>query len=167
MERRHVEEVRTRGRSLTGYAARFGSEARIGNYTETIAHGAFRDSLGRDILALSDHDPAKVLARTKSGTLELREDDMGLFYNIQVPDTQAGRDVLALAERGDLGGMSFGFTAEDENWEGRKRELRKVRLHEISVVSAWPAYPETSVSARSKTPRRNARQMYLETLWRS
>ena len=62
--------------------------------------------------------------------------------------------MLALAESRNLGGMSFGFTVKEENWRGTKRELRSVNLLEISVVSAWPAYPETSVIARARPPLR-------------
>ena len=66
--------------------------------------------------------------------------------------------MLALAERGDLGGMSFGFTVTEngERWAGNRRELRSVNLVEISVVSAWPAYPDTVVLARAKTPNSEA-----------
>jgi HK97 family phage prohead protease len=111
LERRAVVELRRADRKLEGYAARFNTEARIGDFTETIRAGAFAESLrsGNDILALVDHDAAKVLARTKSGNLRLSEDSAGLQFELTVPDTTAGRDVLALAERGDLGGMSFGF----------------------------------------------------------
>ncbi len=151
--RSFVSEIRAQGRRLQGYAATFGIEARIGGrFTETIAQGAFSQSLSdaKDILALVDHDPSKVLARTRSGTLVLNEDATGLAFDIQVPDTQAGRDILALASRGDLGGMSFGFQALDEEINGDHRVLRNVILHEISVVSAWPAYEGTSISARSR-----------------
>lgn len=168
MEKRQAAEVRVAGRKLTGYAARFNTEARIGHFSEVIRPGAFAASLkGRDILALVDHDPTRLLARTRTGTLELREDAEGLAFTIQLPDTQAGRDVLTLAERGDLGGMSFGFTVEKdgERWDGNRRELRAVTLHEISVVSAWPAYEGTSVAARSKPgPRLTLARLYLETL---
>ncbi len=121
---------------------------------ETISPGAFSASLraSGDILALVDHDPARVLARTRSGTLRLSEDANGLAFDLDLPDTQAGRDVLALAERGDLGGMSFGFTATDEDRDGDRRELRAVELFEISVVAAWPAYDGTIVNARSALP---------------
>lgn len=145
-------ECRAKGRRLSGYAALFGTEARIADaFTEIVVRGAFSASLagGSDVLALVDHDPAKVLARTRSGSLRLSEDARGLAFDLDVPDTQAGRDVLALAERGDLGGMSFGFTVTDEARDGDRRELRAVRLHEISVVSAWPAYDGTEVSARA------------------
>lgn len=145
------------GRKLTGYAAVFGQEARIADFSETIAPGAFRSSLAAkaDILALADHDPKRVLARTKSGTLRLQEDERGLKFELDVPDTSAGRDVLALAARGDLGGMSFGFHVPDggDEWRGDKRTLRNVVLKEVSVVSAWPAYDGTSVSARARQNR--------------
>lgn len=150
-------ELRAAGRRLEGYAATFGTEARIADFAETIAPGAFRASLatGGDILALVDHHPTRLLARTRSGSLRLSEDSKGLAFEIDAPDTQSGRDVLALAERGDLGGMSFAFTVPPggDRWEGRKRELRAVNLREISVVSSWPAYAGTSVQARSAAPR--------------
>ncbi|KPH80566.1 HK97 family phage prohead protease [Bosea vaviloviae] len=145
-------EIRAKGRRLEGYAATFGNPAEIGGrFVETIARGAFAATLSSrgDILALVDHDPGRVLARTRSGTLRLSEDSKGLAFALDVPDTSHGRDVLALAERGDLGGMSFGFTAIDEHRDGDRRELRAVELHEISVVLAWPAYDGTIIQARS------------------
>ncbi|MBO1038185.1 HK97 family phage prohead protease [Brucella pituitosa] len=151
-KRGFVAEIRSKGRRLEGYAATFGNPAIIGGrFTETIAKGAFSGSIRSrsDVLALVDHDPGHVLARTRSGTLRLSEDTRGLAFDLDLPDTQAGRDVLALAERGDLGGMSFGFTALDEQRDGDRRELRAVELHEISVVLAWPAYDGTIIQARS------------------
>lgn len=145
-------ELRTKGKRLEGYAATFNTETRIGGaFIETIAPGAFAASIasGSDILALVDHDPGRVLGRTRSKTLRLMEDTKGLAFDLDLPDTQAGRDVLTLAERGDLGGMSFGFRAIEAPRHGDRRELRRVELFEISVVSAWPAYPETEVQARS------------------
>lgn len=145
-------EIRAKGRRLEGYAATFSKPASIGGrFTETIAPGAFAGSLRSrgDILALVDHDPGRVLARTRSGTLRLSEDSRGLAFDLDIPDTVAGRDVLALAERGDVGGMSFGFTALDEKRDGERRELRAVELHEISVVLAWPAYDGTVIQARA------------------
>lgn len=146
-------ELRAKGRRVEGYAATFNTETRIADdWRKSIAPGAFTASLasGRDVLALVDHDATRVLGRTRSGSLRLSEDSRGLAFEIDMPDTQPGRDVLALAERGDLGGMSFGFIARDEHRDGDRRELRAVELLEISVVSAWPAYPGTLVQARSQ-----------------
>jgi HK97 family phage prohead protease len=162
-------EIRARGRRLEGYAAVFGSEAKIGDFTEVIAPGAFNRSLQQnDIVAMVDHDVAKVLARTRSRTLRLAEDAHGLAFDLDVPSTTSGNDVLALARRGDLGGMSFGFLAVEEDWTGNKRTLHEVDLREISVVQSWPAYPETKVVVRRKSQIHSFRlvhlRRYLETL---
>ena len=151
VERRAFPEIRAVGRRLEGYAATFGSEARMGTFVETIEPGAFATAIGGDVLALLDHDTGKVLGRTRSGTLRLSEDTRGLAFSLDIPDTQAGRDVLALSERGDLGGMSFGFKVPKggEHWTGNRRSLRTVGLMEISVVSAWPAYPDTELALRA------------------
>lgn len=155
------------GRRLTGYAARFGVEAHIGGFRETIRAGAFRQSLAsdRDVLALVDHDPKVLLGRTRTGSLTLREDDNGLAFDLQLPDTRAAADVLALAQRGDVGGMSFGFVATDDAWTGDHRELRAVELHEVSIVLAWPAYAQTEVNVRSRQqPIVDLRRLWLETV---
>ncbi|MCM5558075.1 HK97 family phage prohead protease [Pleomorphomonas sp. JP5] len=173
LERRAaILEISANGRRLEGYAATFGTETRIGNrFVEVIMPGAFSASLkaGGDILALVDHDATRVLARTRSGTLRLSEDTRGLAFSLDLPGTTAGRDVLALAERGDLGGMSFGFSVRKngESWLGDRRELHAVDLFEISVVSAFPAYPDTSVAARSRlafSPRLAIARRYLDLM---
>jgi HK97 family phage prohead protease len=171
MERRASIEVRAKGRRLEGIAALYGVNTRIKDFTEVILPGAFTGTLGegRDILALADHDPHRVLARTKSGTLRLSEDSRGLAFDMDVPNTTAGRDMLELAERGDLGGMSFGFTVPKggENWQGERRELRNINLLEISLVSAFPAYEGTIVQARARpiiTPRLALARRFLETV---
>jgi HK97 family phage prohead protease len=149
VEHRAFEVAPMKGQTLEGYAALFNTEARIGDFTETIAPGTFTRSLEdrSDVLALADHDTSKLLGRTKSGSLKLAEDTKGLHFALQIPDTQAGQDVRALAERGDLGGMSFGFIVRDggDSWEGMKRTLRSVSLKEVSVISAWPAYEQTAL----------------------
>ncbi|MGL6086999.1 MAG: HK97 family phage prohead protease [Enterobacterales bacterium] len=168
LEKRGASAPQAQGRKLTGYAAVFNRPAQIAGFTEVIRPGAFKDSLagGRDLLALVDHNREKILGRTKSGTLRLREDDKGLAYEIDLPNTALAGDLLALAERGDLGGMSFGFTVADggERWTGKDREIIKAELYEVSVVHAWPAYGGTSVEARNKTPRLNQAKRFMATV---
>jgi uncharacterized protein len=75
--------------------------------------------------------------------------------------------VLALVERGDIGGASFAFVPTDERWEGNRREIRSVDLKEISIVSAWPAYSGTTVQARARPvahPRVALARRFLETV---
>ena len=147
--------IRAQGRRLVGYAATFGTPAEIdGRFTETIRAGAFAETLKQreDVLALVDHDASKLLGRTARGTLRLNEDARGLAFEVDVPPTTLGNDVLAMAARGDLGGMWFGFRTIADHWtDKRTRELRRVQLVEVSVVHAFPAYPATVVQARKKT----------------
>jgi phage head maturation protease len=74
-----------------------------------------------------------------------------------------------LAERGDIGGASFGFTVPDkgERWQGGKRELRAITLHEISIVSAWPAYDGTVVQARHRQEPSDAGLQRTLARWRA
>jgi hypothetical protein len=152
IERRAAElEIRAKGRKLEGYAAIFGSRAKIADFDEEIRSGAFAESLQArgDILALVDHMPTQLLARTRNGSLKLSEDTRGLAFEIDLPQTTLANDILALAEARSLGGASLGFIAKRDEWKGSLRTLHTVDLREISIVSAWPAYPETSVTARS------------------
>lgn len=158
MEKRFSERTITaQGRKLVGHAALFNSPARVIVHgravTERIAPGAFARSLAerRDVLALLDHDPTRLLGRTKSNTLRLREDAVGLAFEVDLPDTQAARDALALAERGDLGGGSFGFRATRETWNADKTErtVHEADLLEVSVIASHPAY-DTTVQARAQ-----------------
>lgn len=155
LETRCGVEIRAvTGRRLQGHAVVFNTPAKVGGFTETVMPGAFRASLasGLDVLALVDHDTSKLLGRRKSGTLTLAEDARGLAFDLALPNTQLAADVLALAERGDLGGMSFGFKATDEAWPtATRREIRAADLYEISVVLAHPAYAQTTVAARSQS----------------
>jgi HK97 family phage prohead protease len=141
-------------RTLEGYASRFGNSYDLGRFDEVIEAGAFTRALSeeQDVRALIDHDPSKIIGRSKNGTLEMREDAKGLFTRIHLPDTQEARDLATLVERGDLDAMSFGFTVKTDRWskkEGRNtRYISDVDLFDISVVS-FPANSETSVALRS------------------
>ena len=141
-------------RTLEGYASMFGNSYDLGRFDEVVESGAFTRALDeqQDVRALVDHDPARVIGRSKNGTLEMREDEKGLFTRIHLPDTQEGRDLAILVERGDLDAMSFGFTVKGDRWEkseGRNtRYISDVDLFDVSVV-AFPANPDTAVALRS------------------
>jgi HK97 family phage prohead protease len=140
-------------RTLIGYAAVFNSDTMIGDYfVERIAQGAFTKAITGDVRALVDHDSGRVIGRTKSGTLRLSVDTRGLKVEIDVPDTTDGRDLWTLVERGDISGMSFGFSVTKQEWDdtGEKpvRTIQEVELYEVSAV-AFPAYEDTKLAARS------------------
>lgn len=164
IEQRYAQGAKVEGRQLIGVAAPYATETRINDFREVIAAGAFARTLSeqRDILALADHDPTRVLGRTKSGTLTLRETAQGLEYALTLPDTSVGNDIRELAARGDIGGVSMGFRAIRDSWQGNLRTLHEVELHEISIVSAHPAYADTTVTLRSLQP---ANQLAALHLW--
>src|SRR5215207_2951826 len=111
-----VQDVDTRGRTLHGYAAVYGSVADLGDFQETISRGAFANVLGADVRALLNHDPNEVLGRTKSGTLRLFDEARGLRFEIDVPDSPLGENVRAAVKRGDIDGASFRFQVGEESW---------------------------------------------------
>ncbi len=102
---------------------------------------------------LWNHDPNYVLARTKSGTLKLREDDKGLYFEAIPVDAQSAKDLLASIKRGDVSQNSFGFFILDHEWakigNSKVRTLTKVKLVDISPMT-FPAYSETEVHVRGK-----------------
>lgn len=145
------------GMTLTGYAARFNEPSEPLPFIERIAPGAFKRSLRakNDIKLLWNHDSSSVLGSTRSGTLRLVEDEMGLRVEADLPDTQAGRDAKVLIQRGDVTGFSFGFTVppNGDSWnsEGTERTLKSVRLLEVSTGVAFPAYPSTNGTAQVRS----------------
>ncbi|PAP79625.1 hypothetical protein B1759_15000 [Rubrivirga sp. SAORIC476] len=147
---------------LVGYAAKFDKPSNLRYFTEVIRAGAFSVAIdeGDDVRALFNHDVNLVLGRTKSGTLTLREDAVGLKVEITLPDTQLARDLCTSIERGDVDQMSFAFVVIEERWteevsedaEGRSvrtvlRELLSVRLYDVSPVT-FPAYDDTEIGVR-------------------
>lgn len=142
---------------LSGYAAIYGAwSADLGGFVERVAPGAFDRALAeaQHITALWDHEGRHVLGRVGAGTLRLGSDAVGLSFEVDLPDTTAGRDLAVLVERGDVAGASFAFRVLDggERWDfaggQARRTLTNVALAEITVT-AHPAYAETTVALRS------------------
>lgn len=141
---------------IEGYFSVFGGVYELWDgASETIAPGAFSETLGGDIRALIDHESRLVLGRTTAGTLELREDETGLWGRVKInPNDQDAMNLYERVRRGDVDQCSFGFDILDEETETRENgevrwTIRKVKLYEVSVVT-FPAYQETSVTARKR-----------------
>jgi hypothetical protein len=81
----------------------------------------------------------------------LTEDEVGLRFDAELPDTSEARDLYTLIERGDVDQMSFAFRVIRQKWndDRTERTLTEVSLSDgdVSVVT-YPAYPTTSVEAR-------------------
>ncbi|MFF5994800.1 HK97 family phage prohead protease [Lysinibacillus sp. KU-BSD001] len=147
-------------RTITGYAIKWEMKSHAmgwRRFKEQFKRGAFTDSLTRDDqLALWSHDTSKILGRTKNGTLRLFEDEIGLRFELDLPNTTLGNDTYETIKRGDVDGVSFGFQMMKQEWdendiENITRTILKAKLIEISPV-AFPAYPDSQVQARSHDP---------------
>jgi HK97 family phage prohead protease len=149
---------------LVGYIARFGEESSIirelnvcrDPFVEVILPGAFAKTLrsNPNIRSLYNHERGSPLGCTKAGTLRLWEDDQGLRFENDLPDTSVGRDCRESIKRGDIDGCSFyGFVMDDlvEYREGLPalRTIREIRLTEVTPACVFPAYEATSVAVRS------------------
>lgn len=166
------------GKMLTGYAAKYNTYSRdLGGFVEKIAPGAFAPTLNADkadpewdVVAVYNHKRELVLGRVyNSGTLRLSSDDVGLKFEIDLPDTTTGRDVRELVKRGDIYGCSFRFYLygeNSENWAEVKqadgttrweRTLLSVVIDDVCPVTD-PAYLKTSVEVRCKPPGTKAEQ---------
>ena len=167
MERRKIEapvEIRGDGenRQVAGYGAVFNVETVIGGaFREKILPGAFSRALDGDVFSFFNHDQSKVLGRTKSGTLRLSEDEDGLRYEVDLPDTSAARDLKVSMKRGDVDGSSFMFDIPDGgdtwNFDGDLplRTISHANLYEVGPVT-MPAYPDASAGLRSMEESRKA-----------
>lgn len=141
---------------IEGYFAVFNSVYEITpDMTESVAPGAFSETLDGDVRALIDHETMYVLGRNQAKTLELREDDRGLWGSILInPNDQDAMNLYSRVERGDVNQCSFGFDILEEETEFRDDgsvhfTITKVRLYEVSVCT-FPAYSETAVEARKQ-----------------
>ncbi len=149
-------EIRTDGDAVKveGYAAVFGEETNIaGMFTEVIERGAFKDAIGRDdVVFLINHEDLP-LARTRAGTLELREDDHGLHMSAELDATDPDvARIVPKMKRGDLDKMSFAFLPDVQEWDDSgdipKRTIKRAQLFDVSVVTT-PAYGGTEIGLRS------------------
>lgn len=141
---------------IIGYAAKFGKWSEdLGGFRERIKTGAFDDAIkNSDVRALKNHDRNLLLGRTTSGTLRLNTNSVGLQFEIDMPNTTTGHDVVEEIRRKDITGCSFSFTVVEDKWKNledgsAERTIIKIgQLLDVGPVT-YPAYPDTTVAARS------------------
>jgi uncharacterized protein len=141
------------GNTLIGYASVFDSPSEPMPFIEYVKRGAFAKTLndGADVRLLIDHEGVP-LARTKSGTLVLEEDDRGLRVEAELdPSNPDAARIISAMKRGDLSQMSFAFRTIKDSYNADRsvRELKEVQLFDVSVVT-FPAYEETVAELRSR-----------------
>lgn len=145
---------------IEGYASVFNTPTQLPGFRERVLPGAFTRAVDQkqDVVCLFNHDANFVLGRTTAGTLTLRQDDKGLFYTCDLPNTQVGRDTHTSIQRGDINGCSFAFMIPDggQDWSEQRdgdgtyyilRDISDVDLMDVSPVT-YPQYSGTNVVAR-------------------
>lgn len=141
--------------SFRGYAAVFNSESEPLPFREKILPGAFSRSLRsrNNVKMFVNHNMDQVLASSRAGTLKLTEDSRGLLVEADLPPTTYAKDLSIMMRRGDVDSMSFGFSVPRNgdiwNEERTERTLKEVRLHEVSIVTSFPAYAATTAQVRT------------------
>lgn len=182
MEHRYIPmdrmEVREDGGDLyiEGYFAVFNSVYELWpGATESIAPGAFDDSVSDDVRALYNHNTDLVLGRTSAGTMEIKQDSRGLWGRIRINrDDSDAMNAYSRIQRGDITGCSFGFDIADQETEYREDgtvhwTIKRVSpLYEISPCT-FPAYQDTTVSARKhdlEEVKRKRTELWKKTMFK-
>jgi len=142
-------------RKIVGYAAVFNKPSEDMGFIEYVRPGAFRKAITKsDARALFNHDTDTLpLGRQSAGTLMLKEDDNGLYYEILPPDTQQARDLMTSIDRGDVKESSYGFTVAVDEWDYTNKDFIRrtiIEVEEIYDVSpvVFAAFNDTSVALR-------------------
>lgn len=153
--RQNQNPVSTSDKAITGYAMVWYNGKPETEYR--YAHNAVERftranvAVAQDVISTFNHTTANILGRTKSGTLQLEMDDVGLKYRIEPSETQLYRDTVELIKRGDIAGSSVGFVPVSVSYtrEGNT-EVRyfKATIHELGPV-VTPAYSGAEVSVRN------------------
>lgn len=163
-------EQSERGQILTGRPVVYNSRTDLGFFDEVIEPGALDKTDLTDVRFLVNHNTDMIpLARSRrnngNSTMQMSVDAEGLFLNYVLLDTDNNADARALysaVQRGDISGMSFMFRVDGEEWENlesdhpTRRITRISNIYEVSAVT-FPAYSDTSISARNKEALDNAR----------
>lgn len=151
-------EVRNDGKlEISGYVNaidRYSKElyGEKGKFIEKVAPTVFQRALEKanNVDMLLNHDIRRKLASIEEGTLELKEDNIGLYAKAVISD----QEVIEETRCGNLKGWSFGFRALSDSWEDdnsvAKRTLEDIELMEVSLLTIEPAYIATSIQVRSE-----------------
>lgn len=156
-------------RTVEGRPIVYGQRTNLGYFDEIIEAGALDGADLRDVRFLLNHDTSKIpMARSrrnnKNSTMQLvvDKDGMGITAAVDTANNADARALCSAIDRGDLSGMSFMFSIDDEEWEDLQsdhptRHIKKIgTVVEVSAVT-FPAYEQTEISTRCKQALDSAR----------
>ena len=157
-----AENNEKNGDFITGRPIVYNSKTDLGWFSEIIEAGALDKANLKDVRFLVNHNTDMIpLARSRNNNenstmqLEVDKDGMAIRVNLDTENNTEARNLYSAIKRGDITGMSFMFTIDDEEWENLDsdhptRHIRKIsQVFEVSAVT-FPAYESTEISARDK-----------------
>lgn len=166
-----AENNEKNGDHITGRPIVYNSKTDLGYFDEIIEAGALDKANLKDVRFLVNHDTSMIpLARSRNNNenstmqLEVDKDGMGIRVNLDTDNNTEARNLYSAIKRGDISGMSFMFTIDDEEWENLEsdhptRHIRKIgTVFEVSAVT-FPAYESTEISARDKEALESAKSL--------
>ena len=173
-----AENNEKNGDHIVGRPIVYNSKTDLGWFDEIIEAGALDKANLKDVRFLVNHDTSMIpLARSRNNNenstmqLEVDKEGMSIRVNLDTENNTEARNLYSAIKRGDISGMSFMFTIDDEEWENMEsdhptRHIRKIgTVFEVSAVT-FPAYESTEISARNKEALESAR-LVLESAKRS
>ena len=157
-----AENNEKNGDHITGRPIVYNSKTDLGYFDEIIEGGALDKANLKDVRFLVNHNTDMIpLARSRNNNenstmqMTVDKDGMGIRVNLDTENNSEARNLYSAIKRGDITGMSFMFTIDDEEWENLEsdhptRHIRKIgQVFEVSAVT-FPAYEATEISARDK-----------------
>lgn len=164
-----LSEDTENGNKISGRPIVYSSRTDLGWFDEIIEPGALDEADLTDVRFLINHDTSKIpLARSRrnngNSTMQLFPVNEGMDFEavVDTENNANARELVSAIKRGDISGMSFMFSIDDEEWENLEsdhptRHIRKIgSVVEISAVT-FPAYEATTINARSKEALEKAR----------
>lgn len=141
---------------ISGYINKFNTRSQYMGFYEEVAKGAFDKTLadGHNIYAMYNHNSDMILGSTRSGSLKLNVDNIGLHFELRInPNISYANDIAELIKAGDLEGCSFGFWVIDDEWTYTEdkvdlRIIKEIELIEVTITP-FPAYLDSEASCRS------------------
>lgn len=154
LETRTLED--TEEKVISGYINKFNTRSQYLGFFEEVLPGAFDKTLadGHNIYAMYNHNSDMILGSTRSGSLKLNVDNIGLHFELRInPNISYANDLYELVSNKDIDGCSFGFYVLDDEWTYTedKVDLRKVKEVELIevTITPFPAYLDSEASCRS------------------
>lgn len=170
-----AEENEEHGHYITGQPIVFNAKTDLGWYDEIIDTEALANTDLRDVRFLINHNTDMIpLARSRNNnensTMQMSVDESGMTIRVDldIENNTDARSLYSAVERGDISGMSYMYTVDQDAWEDLEsehptRHIRSIgKVFEVSAVT-FPAYEATSIQVRGLSDALESAKTSLES----